>query len=67
MERIEPLLSLPSSRAGHPPEYNLREIINAILYLVHTGCQWRELPHDFPKWQSVYYYFSKYKKKRDGH
>jgi len=30
---IEPLLSLPSSRAGRPPEYNLREIINAILYL----------------------------------
>jgi transposase len=32
-EIIKPLLSLPSSRAGRPPEYNLREIINAILYL----------------------------------
>jgi len=40
----------------------LREIINAILYLIHTGCQWRELPHDFPLWNSVYYHFSKYKK-----
>lgn len=59
---IEPLLALPSSRAGRPSKYNLREVINAIFYIVHTGCQWRELPHDFPKWQSVYYYFSKYKK-----
>lgn len=34
-----------------------RELLNAILYLVHTGCQWRELPHDFPAWQTVYGYF----------
>jgi len=31
-----------------------REIINAVLYLVHTGCPWRNLPHDFPNWKSVY-------------
>ncbi|MBF0379304.1 MAG: transposase [Desulfamplus sp.] len=49
------------------PKYDLREIINSILYTVHTGCQWRELPRDFPKWQSVYYYLSKYKKTTDGH
>jgi len=52
----------PSSKAGRPIELDLREIINAILYLIHTGCQWRELPHDFPLWNSVYYHFSKYKK-----
>lgn len=34
-----------------------RELINAMLYVVHTGCQWRELPHDFPPWQTVYGYF----------
>ena len=34
-----------------------RELLNAIFYLVHTGCQWRELPHDFPPWQTVYGYF----------
>ena len=49
-----------SSNVGRPAKYCLREIINAILYLVHTGCQWRELPHDFPPWSSVYYYFRKY-------
>lgn len=43
-------------------KYELREIINAILYLVKTGCHWRMLPGDFPKWPIVYYYFSTWKK-----
>jgi putative transposase len=42
-------------------KYELREIFNAILYLVKTGCQWRLLPGDFPKWQIVYYYFRVWK------
>jgi putative transposase len=41
--------------------YSLREIINAIFYLIKTGCQWRMLPSSFPNWQIVYYYFSKWK------
>ena len=45
-------------------KYELREIINAILYLVKTGCQWRMLPGDFPNWSIVYYYFSVWK--QDG-
>jgi putative transposase len=36
---------------------NTREVVNALLYLSKTGCQWRMLPHDFPAWDSVYYYF----------
>lgn len=43
-------------------KYDLREVVNAILYLVKTGCQWRMLPGDFPKWTIVYYYFSVWKK-----
>jgi putative transposase len=43
-------------------KYDLREITNAILYLVKTGCQWRMLPQDFPGWKIVYYYFSTWKK-----
>ncbi|MBI1837437.1 MAG: IS5 family transposase [Flavobacteriia bacterium] len=43
-------------------KYDLREIINAIMYLVKTGCQWRMLPGDFPHWKIVYYYFSTWKK-----
>lgn len=43
-------------------KYDLREIINAILYVVKTGCQWRMLPRDFAPWKTVYYYFSVWKK-----
>lgn len=42
--------------------HSLREIFDAIFYLLKTGCQWRMLPKDFPKWELVYYYFSKWKK-----
>ena len=41
--------------------HSIREIFNAILYLVKTGCQWRMLPLCFPKWQLVYYYFRRWK------
>lgn len=41
-------------------KHSLRTIWNAILYLTKTGCQWRLLPNDFPKWQIVYYYFRKW-------
>ena len=45
-------------------KYELRGIINAIMYITKSGCQWRMLPSDFAPWQSVYYYFRKWK--RDG-
>jgi putative transposase len=45
---------------GRKRRYGLRNVVNAILYLVKTGCQWRYLPKDFPKWQLVYYYFRKF-------
>lgn len=41
-------------------KYDLRRIWNAIFYLVKTGCQWRMLPKEFPKWKSVYYYYRKW-------
>jgi transposase len=41
-------------------KHDLREVWNAINYLVKTGCQWRLLPTNFPKWQLVYYYYSKW-------
>lgn len=42
---------------------DLRKIVNAILYLVKTGCQWRMLPGDFPKWGMTYYYFRNWERK----
>jgi putative transposase len=38
----------------------MREVINAILYLNKTGCQWVNLPHDFPNYNSVYYHYRKW-------
>jgi len=43
-------------------KYDLREIVNGVMYLVKTGCQWRMPPKDFPSWKIVYYYFSTWKK-----
>jgi len=43
-------------------KYDLREILNAILKLTRTGCQWRNLDEKYPPWQSVYYYFRKWQK-----
>lgn len=45
------------TKGGRPATYSRREILNAILYVARTGCQWRMLPHDFPKWKTVYTYF----------
>ncbi|ESP99556.1 Transposase DDE domain protein [Streptomyces sp. ADI96-15] len=44
---------------GRPPEHDLRDIMDAILYVDRTGVQWRYLPHDFPHWNTVYGYFDK--------
>ncbi len=41
---------------GRKRTVDLREIVNAILYLLRTGCAWRYLPHEFPEWTTVYYY-----------
>lgn len=42
----------------------LRKVVDALLYITKSGCQWRMLPKEYPIWQSVYYYFRKWK--RDG-
>ena len=47
----------PPKPGGRPRHINMREVINAILYVNRTGCSWRQLPHDFPRWITVYYYF----------
>ncbi len=42
---------------GRPATHPRRRIVDAILYLNRTGCSWRQLPHDFPPWETVYWYF----------
>jgi len=55
---LEPLFPRPRpGKGGRPRTYPLREIVNAMLYLARGGCSWRMLPHDFPPWGLVSYYF----------
>ena len=55
-QHLEPLVPLPKP-GGRPAKHTRREIVDAILYVLRTGCQWRMLPHDFPPWKTVYTYF----------
>ena len=41
---------------GRPRKINIRAVLNAIFYLLRTGCQWRLLPREFPGWSTVYHY-----------
>jgi putative transposase len=53
---LEPLIP-PAQPGGRPRKTDMREVVNAIFYLVREGCSWRALPHDFPPWKTVYNYF----------
>ena len=53
---LEPHLPAPEA-TGRPRLHSLREILDAIFYVVRSGCAWRLLPHDFPPWKTVYHYF----------
>ena len=54
--QIEPLMPT-RGRRGRPREADLREIINALRYLVRSGCGWEMLPVHFGPWQTVYWWF----------
>ena len=47
----------PAQPGGRHRSVDVREVMNGILYLVRTGCSWRQLPHDFPPWGTVHYYY----------
>lgn len=42
---------------GRPRAHDARELLDAIFYVLRSGCAWRLLPHDFPPWQTAYHYF----------
>lgn len=60
-EHIKELLP-KAKRQRRPRQLDMRQVVNAIFYVVVGGIQWRMLPKDFPKWQSVYYYFRLWRK-----
>lgn len=59
---LAPVVPAPKA-GGRRAVHSRREIVNAIFYVLRTGCQWRMLPHDFPPWETVYDYFRRW---RDG-
>ena len=58
---IEPLIP-PAKPGGRPRSVGMREILNAIFYVVRSGCAWRLIPHDLPIWSTVYDYFRQSRK-----
>ena len=63
-ELIRPLLEQARKRTK-PRTVDLYEVWCAVLYLLRTGCQWRALPSDFPKWRTVHAYFAKWSEPDD--
>lgn len=58
---LDPLI--PKARKpGRPESYPKRAVLDAIFYLVRSGCAWRMLPHDLPPWKLVWHYFARWKK-----
>lgn len=57
---IEPLLP-PANLDGRHEKHPRHEIVNAIFYMLRTGCAWRHLPHDLPPWQTVYWHFRRWR------
>ena len=53
---VEPLIP-PAKRGGRKRAVNVREVLNGIMYVLSTGCQWAYLPKDLPPSSTVYYYF----------
>ena len=57
---LEPLLP-PPKLGGRPRSVDLREVVNGLLYVLHTGCPWRSIPHDLPPWPTVWTYFRQWR------
>lgn len=51
----------PGRQAGRPHMFELRRIVDAVFYVLRTGCQWRALPHDLPPWTAVFYHYAKWR------
>src|SRR4028119_1958228 len=59
-EFIEPHLRSPNKR-GRPKIHGSRHVLNAVFYVLRSGCAWRMLPYEFPPWRAVYYWFRRWR------
>ena len=51
----------PAEPGGRHRSVDMREVVNGIMYLLRTGCSWRQLPHDLPPWGTVHYYYRRFR------
>src|SRR3712207_5026312 len=58
--RLRSYLPTPKDE-GRPRTHSLRNVLDAIFYVLKSGCPWRLLPHDFPPWSTVYYHFRRFR------
>ena len=59
---LKPYLPVPKKRGrGRPKVHSPRKILNAVFYLLKSGCPWRLLPREFPAWKTVYHWFRKWR------
>src|SRR3712207_6205610 len=58
--RLRSYLPTPKDE-GRPRTHSLRNVLDAIFYVLKSGCHWRLLPHDFPPWATVYYHFRRFR------
>lgn len=58
---LEPMVPA-AKRGGRPRSVNMREVFNAIFYILKTGCQWQNLPGDFPPYSTVFDYYNQWRK-----
>ena len=54
-------LAPPPNKRGRPRTHGTREVLNAIFYLLKSGCPWRLLPKNFPPWETVYWWFGRWR------
>jgi putative transposase len=58
---IEPYIITSANRRGRPRIHCLRRVLDAVFYILRSGCAWRLLPREFPPWRTVYYWFRKWR------
>jgi putative transposase len=58
-EVLAPLIP-PPKPGGRPRTLDMRQVVNAILYIDRAGCQWRMLPREYPNWKTIYWYFTRW-------
>jgi transposase len=64
-ETIRPLLE-STRKKTKPRTVDLYDVFCGMLYVLKTGCQWRALPHEYPKWSTVYAYFQQWSEQEKG-